>query len=97
MGENEDRETQSAINMALLQQRVQGLEQWKCGYEEAQNQRWNNFEKKMDKFVENLTVQITSMNTKLNDQKDNWMSKPPYWVTAMFSALVGLVVYLVTK
>ena len=97
LGEQEDKEIQSAINLALVQQRVDNLEKWKCGYEEAQNQRWNNFEQKMDKFVDNLTAQMTSMTTKLNDQKDNWMSKPPYWVTAMFSALVGLVVYLITK
>ena len=93
----EDKELQSAINLALVQQRVSNLESWKSGYEEAQNQRWNNFEKKIDKLFDNLTTQMTSMTSQLNNQKDNWMSKPPYWVTAMFSALVGLVVYLVTK
>ena len=93
----EDKELQSAINLALVQQRVSNLESWKSGYEEAQNQRWLNFEQKIDKNFETLAIQMASMATKLNDQKDKWMSKPPYWVTAMFSALVGLVVYLVTK
>jgi len=69
MGENEDKEIQAAINLALVQQRVKSLEQWKCGYEEAQNQRWDNFEKKMDKFVDNLTIQVNNFSSTNNKSK----------------------------
>ncbi len=88
MGENE--EQKKAIEFALLQQRVDILEKWKSGYEEAQNQRWEHFEKKFDKFVETITE-------KINEQKSNWITRVPWYVTLLFGGMMSTIVYLLTK
>lgn len=108
MGENEDREQQKAIEFALLDQRVVSLERWKDAYEKAQQDKFERmqeenknerlkFEEKLDKFMENISSQIADLSIRLNNQKDNWLQRPPFWVSAVFTGLISLVVYLVTK
>jgi len=97
MGIEEDKEIQKTVEFALLQQRVDLLEKWRSGYEEAQNQKWENFDKKIDKFVENITLQITSLTTQLNDQKTNWTARVPWWLTTMITGLCSALVYMLTR
>lgn len=96
LGEHEDKDQQKAIEFALLQQRVDLLEKWKSGYEEAQNQRWENFDKKIDKFTENFTKQFAELTAQLNEQKNNWFNRVPWWITLLFGSMASIIVYLFT-
>lgn len=97
LGETEDKEQEKAIKFALLEQRVDILEKWKSGYEEAQNQKWEAFEKKMDKNFDNITSQIISLTNQINEQKSNWFNKVPWFISLLFSGLISACVYLIAK
>jgi hypothetical protein len=112
MGEIEEKQQKAAIEFALMEKRVGDLEHWKELYEKLQQEKFEKmqeenrqerikFEEKLDKFMENLTTQITILTNKFNEQKDSWLSKPPWWLTILITVLCtitsGLVVYLVTK
>jgi len=108
MGENEDKEVQKAIDSALMSKRITDLERWKDVFEKSSQEKIERmqeenkkerilFEEKLDKFMENLTKQISELTTKLNNQKDSWMSKPPWWLTALITSLCSALVYMITR
>ena len=108
MGENEDKEVQKAIDSALMSKRITDLERWKDVFEKSSQEKIERmqeenkkerilFEEKLDKFMENLTKQISELTTKLNNQKDSWMSKPPWWLTALITSLYSALVYMITR
>lgn len=108
MGEQEDKEIQSAIEFALMGKRVGDLERWKDIYEKSQQEKFERmqeenkkerilFEEKLDRFMDSLSKQIGELTTKLNEQKDNWMSRTPWWLVTLITFLFSTVTYLLTK
>jgi len=61
----------------------------------------NNFIAKSDEKTKELmnqfASQFTTLAEQLNTQKNNWMSKPPWWLTALISGLISTIVYLLTR
>jgi len=108
MGENEDKEVQKAIDSALMSKRITDLERWKDVFEKSSQEKIERmqeenkkerilFEEKLDKFMENLTKQISELTTQLNNQKTNWMSKAPWPLVALITSLFSALVYMLTK
>lgn len=108
MGENENKEVQKAIDSALMSKRVGDLERWKDVYEKSQQEKFERIqeenkkerlqlENKLDRFMENLSKQIADLTTQLNNQKDNWLSKPPWWLTILITGLCSALVYMITR
>ena len=108
MGENEDKEVQKAIDTGLMSKRITELERWKDVFEKSSQEKIERmqeenkkerilFEEKLDKFMENLTKQISELTTQLNNQKTNWMSKAPWPLVALITSLFSALVYMLTK